>query len=140
MIRDYADADLDEVLDAWYEASLVAHSFLPADFFVAERSELADRWLPAADVFVYELDGRVVGFVALLDREVGGLFVHPDHQGQGIGRALVDHARSLRPRLELDVFAENDVGRRFYAAYGFEQVGTHIDPQTGHEQHRLRLR
>lgn len=139
MIRDYAEADVDEVLDAWYEASVIAHSFLPAEFFAAERAQIAEDWLPLARTFVYEVDHHVVGFVSLIDSVVGGLFVHPDHQGQGIGRALLDHARSLRPSLELDVFEENVIGRRFYAAYGFVVVRTHTDPQTAHTQHRLRL-
>jgi putative acetyltransferase len=139
VIRSYTTDDLDQVLDAWYEASIVAHSFLPDDFFVTERAELADRWLPAAETYVYEQDAEVVGFLSLVGNEVGGLFVHPDHQRRGIGRALVDHARSLRPNLELDVFAENEIGRRFYAAYGFELVSTHVDPLIGHLQHRLRL-
>jgi putative acetyltransferase len=139
VIRTFADADLEQVLDVWYEASIVAHSFLPAEFFVAERRALADRWLPAADTFVYEVDGRVGGFASLVDDELGGLFVHPDHQRRGIGRALVDHARSLRTTLEVDVFAENEDGVRFYLAYGFEPVGTDLDPLTGHQRRRLRL-
>jgi putative acetyltransferase len=139
VIRRYADADLDDVLDVWYEASVVAHSFLPAEFFVSERAQIADRWLPMARTFVYERDERVVGFLALIGNEVGALFVHPDHQRQGIGRALMDHARSLSPILELDVFEMNVIGRRFYAAYGFQPVGAHSDPETGHTQHRLHL-
>jgi putative acetyltransferase len=139
VIREYADGDLEAVLDAWYEASLVAHSFLPPDFFVAERRELADRWLPASETYVAERDDRVVGFLSLVGDEVGGLFVHPDHQRQGVGRALVDHARSLRGTLELDVFEENEIGRRFYAAYGFEPVAAHTDAHTGRHQLRLRV-
>ena len=140
MIRAYADADLNEVLDAWYEASLVAHSFLPAEFFVAEREEIANRWLPVAETFVYELDSYVVGFVALIGNEVGAIFVHPGHHRQGIGRALMDHAKTLRPNLELDVFENNAIGRHFYDAYGFSFVSAHRDSATGQTQHRLRLK
>lgn len=139
MIRPYTDADLDDVLDVWYEASVIAHAFLPADFFPDERVQLAERWLPQAETYVAEVDGRVVGFLSIVGDEIGGLFVHPDHQGAGVGRALVDHVRSSRATLELDVFEENEIGRRFYAAYGFEHVRTHRDEQTGHVLHRLRL-
>lgn len=141
MIREYADEDLDDVLDAWYEASIVAHSFLPDEFFLAERALLAEQWLPSSETYVAEIDGRVVGFLSLAaDDEIGGLFVHPDHQGRGVGRALVDHVRASRPTLELDVFEENVAGRAFYAAYGFEFVSARPDPTTGHTSHRLRLR
>lgn len=138
-IRAYRETDLDEVLDAWYTASVVAHSFLPTEFFPAERERVATQWLPMAETHVAEIDGHVVGFVALVGNEVGAIFLRPDHHGRGIGRALMDHARARRPMLELDVFERNEVGRRFYDAYGFEFVSAHPDPLTGETQHRLRL-
>ncbi len=98
-----------------------------------------DQWLPIAETTVYELDGRVVGFLSLIGTEVGGFFVHPDHQRRGIGRALMDDAKESRPFLELDVFAANSIGRRFYDSYGFEQVDSHIHDETGHVELRLRL-
>jgi putative acetyltransferase len=139
LIRRYLDSDLDEVLDAWYEASMVAHSFLSPEFFVTERQLMAEQWLPSAETYVCERDGRVVGFISLVGDEVGGLFVHPEHQGRGAGRALMDHARSSRSSLELEVFEENPIGRRFYDAYGFEPIGSRFDPDTGHTQIRLHL-
>jgi putative acetyltransferase len=127
------------VLDAWYQASLVAHSFLTEDFFESERQQIAEHWLPRADVVVYEIDGAVVGFLALIGNEVGAIFVLPAHQGRGIGRSLMDHARNSRPFLELDVFEANAIGRRFYHAYGFRIVDRHIHEATGQPELRLRL-
>ncbi|MDX2381091.1 MAG: GNAT family N-acetyltransferase [Acidimicrobiia bacterium] len=140
-IRPYDAPDVEELIDAWYEASLVAHSFLPAEFFVAERDLLRTEWLPVAETYVFEQDGRVVGFIALVGDEVGGIFVRPDHQGEGIGSALMDHAVALRETLELDVFEENAIGRRFYDGYGygFEFISVSHEPTTGRVQHRLRL-
>lgn len=54
--------------------------------------------------------------------------VHPDHQRQGIGRALLRAviawaaAAGVR-RLELYVLADNDRARRLYAGMGFEVEG-----------------
>ena len=84
-------------------------------------------------------DGRVVGFLALIGNEVGAIFVDPDEQGSGIGRMLMDAASSSRPFLELNVFEANEIGRRFYEAYGFEVVGRHVGEATGHPELRLRL-
>ena len=61
MIRSYTDNDLDELLEVWYEASLVAHSFLTEEFFATERRQVTERWLPVAETLVYETDGRVEG-------------------------------------------------------------------------------
>lgn len=139
MIRLYSDDDLDQLLDVWYRASLLAHSFLSKEFLESERGQIAEQWLPVAETVVYETDGRVVGFLALIGNEVGGIFVHPDYQGRGIGRALMDHGRDARPVLELDVFEANTVGRRFYDAYGFVLVGHHMNEFAGQPELRLRF-
>jgi len=139
MIRPCTSGDIEELLDVWYRASLIAHRFLTEEFFEDERTEIVERWLPSAETNVYEADGRVVGFIALIGNEVGAIFVDPDHQGRGIGRVLMDHARRSRPFLELDVFEANGIGRRFYDAYGFQVVDRHVNDRTGHFELRLRL-
>lgn len=139
MIRPFQDEDLPALLDAWYRASLGAHSFLSAEFLEAERRQIAQDWLPASETTVYEVDGRVVGFLSLVGSEVGGIFVHPDHQGRGVGRALMDIARDSRPYLELTVFEANSHGRAFYASYGFEFEERIPSGTEGHPELRLRF-
>jgi putative acetyltransferase len=139
VIRPYRESDLDDVLDVWHEASLIAHSFLDEEFLATEREEIAEHWLPIAETIVCENEGCVVGFLALIGNEVGAVFVRPAHQRNGIGRALMDRAQMSRSFLELDVFEANANGRRFYEAYGFEQVGRHLHLPTGHTELRLRL-
>ena len=139
MIREYEDKDLGQLLDAWYSASQVAHPFLDEDFFEQERKDIAALYLPNAETWVYELDGVVIGFIALIGNEVGAIFVDSKFHGQGVGRALMDKARSIRDVLELDVFEDNLVGRRFYEKYGLSRVDEHVHEETGFVQLRLRL-
>lgn len=139
MIRIYADADTEDLLDVWYRASLIAHPFLSEKFRADERTEIVQRWLPIAETTVYETEGRVVGFIALIGNEVGAIFVDPEYQGRGIGRALMSHARSSRGVLELDVFEANSIGRGFYDALGFEVIGRHLNQEAGQYELRLRL-
>jgi putative acetyltransferase len=139
VIRPYVSADLEQLLDVWYRASLISHSFLDEEFLAEERHEISERWLPIAETVVYEIDGRVVGFIALIGNEVGAIFVAPDHQGRGIGRALMDQARPSRPFLELDVFEANTSGRRFYEVFGFKVVGRHLHEASGQPVVRMRL-
>ncbi|NNC40523.1 MAG: GNAT family N-acetyltransferase [Acidimicrobiia bacterium] len=138
-IRSYADGDLEELLDVWYRASRIAHPFLSEEFLTTERREISERWLPLAETTVYDIEGHVVGFIALIGNEVGAIFVDPDHQSMGVGRALMNHARESRPVLELNVFEANAIGRRFYDAYGFEFVDRHIEEASGETELRLRL-
>ncbi len=139
VIRPYTDDDLGEVLDAWYRASLEAHSFLSEDFFDAERERLSGLWLPGSDTSVFEVGGQVVGFVSMVGNEVGGVFVTPEHQNQGVGRDLLDHVSATRRYLELEVFEANTIGRRFYDAYGFRVLSEGLESETGLPALRLRI-
>ena len=139
MIRKYEDKDLEELLDVWYSASQVAHPFLNEDFFEQERKNIAKLHIPTADTWVYEIDNAVVGFISLIGNEVGAIFVIADLHGKGIGRALMEHAKSIRAYLELDVFEDNKIGRNFYEKCGFLKVSEHLHEETGFMQLRLKL-
>ncbi len=139
MIRPYRSEDLGEVLELWHKASRIAHPFLTEAFLEKERAEIAERWLPVAETVVNELQETVVGFLALIGNEVGAIFVDPRHQGNGVGQALMDHARASREFLELDVFEANPIGRKFYEAYGFQLIGRHVHEETRQPQLRLMI-
>lgn len=139
MIRRYGDHDLDDLLEVWCQASLIAHHFMDDEFFAREHKAIQNDYLPITDTWVYELDGKVVGFISLLGQEVGAIFVHPAMQSKGIGRSLMDHARSLGGQLQLEVFKANRVGRTFYDHYGFEVVEEYFHEALGHPMLKMRL-
>ena len=62
-----------------------AHLFSPeqlAAISLAERTEFWRRFPP----IVAEVEGDVVGFVAVGNGELYAIYVHPNHWGSGIGR------------------------------------------------------
>jgi ribosomal protein S18 acetylase RimI-like enzyme len=88
-------------------------------------------------VLVAEVDGLVAGYVGLHQEiplpshehvlEINGLAVDPDHQGTGLGRRLVEAAKSEAARrgarkLTLRVLAPNASARRLYESCGFHVV------------------
>ena len=81
--------------------------------------------LPQDEVVVAEVDGRIVGFVAMSS---GGdlielLYVHPDLQRRGIGGALLERAKARMPDgFRLWVFQANAGARRFYERHGLRIV------------------
>ncbi len=96
-------------------------------------------YLVHAQTSVTVLDGSTVGFIAMVDDEIGGLFLHPDFHGQGLGRAMVDHVRPERKSLSVEVFERNAIGRRFYEAYGFEHVSNALHAPSGERVLKLQL-
>lgn len=139
MIRRYRDQDLDDLLTAWSSASEVAHPFLTQEFLELERKNIPSLYLPNAETWVFENEGRVVGFVSLLANEVGAIFVHQNQQRRGVGRQLMDKAKGLRGELFVEVFKANTMGCAFYANYGFEVVAEKVHEQTGFNLLRMRL-
>lgn len=131
MIRLYKHEDMEAVATCWRAASELAHPFLTKAFFDQEDKNLRSIYLAHAETWVTEIDGSVVGFIALIENEIGGLFLDPRFHGQGYGRALVDKAVSEKGNLTVDVFKANDLGGRFYRAYGFRKLSEYIHEPTG---------
>jgi len=92
------------------------------DGLLLSRS-LAELYESLRDFYVYEVDGRVVGTVALNIcwedlAEVRSLAVHPDFNGRGVGRELVQSCLEEARRLGIRrVFALT------YKQVFFEKLG-----------------
>ena len=138
-IRQYSKHDLPALMSSWENASAIAHPFLTSEFQDKVRQDIPSLYLPNADTWVAEVNGTVVGFIALLGNEIGALFVEPEFQGKGIGRALMDKAQHLHGDLELEVFKANHLGRKFYAGYGFELLVEKVHEETGDPVLRLKF-
>lgn len=104
-------------------AMRVSLSFLPQLHTASEDLEFfSHRFLPANEVWVAEVEGVIVGYVGFNAAWINHLYVLPDHQGQGIGPALLDKALAdARPR-QLWTFQANARARKFYEDRGFVAV------------------
>jgi putative acetyltransferase len=139
IIRKYKETDLNAVLSSWENTQTIAHAFLPDDFQHQEKINIRELYLPNADTWVVEEDHQVVGFIALIGNEVGGLFLQPIHHGKKLGKLMMDKAQELHGDLVVDVFEKNSIGRRFYAKYGFKLVEEKVHEQTGERVLRLKF-
>ncbi len=137
--RKYQNQDLRDLLTIWEAANALAHPFLSNDFVAQVRADIVELYIPNSETWVADYNGSVVGFISLIENEVGAIFVLPNHHGQGIGALLMNKACELREHLELEVFAQNTIGRTFYDCFGFLKVGESIHPQTQLEVLRLKL-
>ena len=89
------------------------------------------------EVTVLHGDGPA-GFIAVDGDDVPALYLAPAARGQGGGRALLDHARYGRDRLEFWTFRANTGARRFYDREGFREIArTEGDNEAGLPDLRL---
>jgi GNAT superfamily N-acetyltransferase len=105
----------------------------PPSLEVFERFRQAGRLWVTADA-----DDRVTGFVMveLVDdaAHIEQVSVHPDHQGQGLGRQLIEHvdawaATEGLPALTLSTFRTVAWNGPYYARLGFvELAGEELTP------------
>ena len=89
-----------------------------------EAIELPIEMIERDEVFVAEIDGKVVGlaviFIGDLEAELDGLFVEPQYWRRGIGAALVDVAtHEARNRGRALLVTANPSARGFYENCGF---------------------
>ncbi|MCL7997297.1 GNAT family N-acetyltransferase [Brucella sp. 21LCYQ03] len=130
-IRTYQAADKQTLSSIWYRASLEAHAFLGSDLLSKQQKLIEDVYLDKAETWVAILNDKPVGFIGLLDCFIGGLFVDPSAQGQGIGCSLIEHALNLKGELFLEVYADNKQACRFYTHLGFQEVSCRAEDDNG---------
>ena len=136
MIRPYREDDFEVVTAFWFEAMQVAmpemmkrmkHNLEDArEFF---RNSVVSE----SELWVYEIDGAPVAFLALADDFVDRLYVDPAHHRRGFGKALLDYAKTLSPNhLWLYTHAANKMARVFYEKNDFiaENFGVSPAPES----------
>lgn len=134
-----SNGDEDQIMSVWREASRAGHPFLSEEDLDAQERLARREHLPRADIVVAERDGQIVGFIATLGEEVGGLFVSPAVQRQGIGRRLIEDAQARSTSLSLGVYEANAQARAFYEQVGFSQVGKNDHDDEGRPLPLIRL-
>ena len=141
LIRDYDPTrDIEPCLAIWRRASEVGHPFIDAADLDADAALVREHYMPAAAIRVGELEGRPMGFIALLDNLIGGLFVDPAAHGLSIGRSLVLDALTKHPILDVEVYEANRGARAFYARLGFGEAERRDVDDQGRSLPLLRLR
>ena len=97
-----------------------------------EAGSMRNLYHPAAEVYVAEEDGAVVGFIVLTMQGpfrgyIATVGVVPERRGQGLGTRLVRFAeeRIFRevPNVFLCVSSFNARAQKFYRRLGYERIG-----------------
>jgi ribosomal protein S18 acetylase RimI-like enzyme len=124
-LRDFCDVDFTSLMDLWHATGI-------GNPKRGDSLEAIRRTLDAgARLLVMVQGGRVIASAWLTDDArrlyVHHVAVHPEAQGQGYSKSLMDEAvktaeaRGLRMKLE--VHAANERAIALYRKYGFEDIG-----------------
>lgn len=85
MIRALQKADIDSVAEIWLDTNCKAHAFIPASYWERNFASVKEM-LPQAEVYVYETENGIQGFLGLSGEYIEGLFVSEEAQSHGIGK------------------------------------------------------
>ena len=134
MIRKLQKVDINKVADIWLKTNLKAHYFIPEQYWT-NNYEVVKEMLPQADVYVYEDDKIIQGFVGINDEYIEGIFVSDEMQSHGIGKILLDYMKDKKVRLQLNVYQKNVRAMSFYQREGFTIQSERMDEFTGETEY-----
>lgn len=137
MIRKLQKSDIDRVAEIWLDTNLKAHDFISEQYW-RSNFDMVKEALLQAEVYVYESDGKVQGFIGLDGEYIEGIFVSDGMQSQGIGKALLDYAKSRKSELRLNVYRKNTRAIRFYQREGFSVRSEGLDEAVGEKDFLMR--
>ena len=131
MIRKFETQDLDAVMQIWLQANLDAHVFIPASFWRG-HFEIVRDMLPQAELYVHENEAprQIDGFIGLTGNHIEGIFVAKAARSKGVGKALLEYAKSRKPSLTLSVYQKNERALAFYQREQFTVQSEGIDEDT----------
>lgn len=131
------ETELVEVAGVWRRSRIDAvpeiEERLPHSF-EEDLEHFSQVVIRESEVWVAELDGIIVGMMAVCGEDLEKLYVDPSYQRHGIGTRLLDLAKSESPSgLTLFTHQVNRRARAFYEARGFQATKFGISPPPENE-------
>ena len=136
MIRKLQKTDINRVADIWLDTNLKAHDFIPEQYWTSNY-ELVKEMMSQSEVYVYEDDKMIQGFVGLNDEYIEGIFVSDEMQSCGIGKLLLDYIKDKKVSLRLNVYQKNARAISFYQREGFIIQCEGLDEATGEKEYTM---
>ena len=129
LIRKFKKDDLKEVLQIWLKTNIKSHSFISEKYWNSSL-EYVKKALPHSEIYVYEIDGTIHGFIGMENNYIAGIFVREKSQSIGLGKQLLDHAKRIKQNLSLNVYAKNVRAVKFYIRENFKAQSEQVDSNT----------
>lgn len=128
--------ELDQLMTIWLQSNIEAHSFIEESYW-QKHEEIVRQALPEAELFTYSIDGKIIGFLGLMNGYIAGLFIDTDYRGQGIGRQLLDQVKKETGKLSLAVYQKNHAAYQFYLKQGFRVMKEMVNEETNEKEYLM---
>lgn len=136
MIRVLEEKDVDTVAKIWLETNIKTHDFIASNYWKEHYEIIKDMFLQA-EVYVYEIEKEIMGFIGLDKEYIEGIFVLDQYQKRGIGKALLNHVKAKKEHLSLNVYQKNLNAILFYQREDFCIQYEDVDKNTGEKEYRM---
>lgn len=135
MIRQYAECDIDTLMQIWLDTNIQAHNFISPDYW-RNNFDMVRKMLPYAEIYVYEdeYSNQIDGFIGLNDNYIKGIFVKEATQSKGIGKQLLDYVKKFKSTLNLRVYQKNKKAVKFYLREKFSIQSENAGDNTGEKE------
>ena len=90
-----------------------------------------------AEVYVYEDDKMIQGFVGLSNEYMEGIFVSDEMQSCGIGKLLLDYIKNKKSQIAIKRILEECQSLSFYQREGFDIQCEGFDDATGEKEYTM---
>ncbi len=134
MIREFRISDTEQVMNLWLTGNEDAHPFIPNEYWHLHYSEVQEAILQA-NVFVYDTDGKIQGFIGMINEYIAGIFVDKNSRSHGIGTQLLNYVKQKYNTLSLEVYTKNTWAVSFYLKENFSILSETIDEDTGEKEY-----
>ena len=113
MIRNIEISDYSRLMEIWEDSVLNTHDFLKMEDFLFYKKMLP-TYFPHVNLFGYERDGALIGFMGVAGDNLEMLFIENKHRGTGVGKELVLYAIENLHIWKVDVNEQNSQAIGFY--------------------------
>lgn len=136
MIRKFEMKDTKRVMQIWLDVNMDAHNFVQGDYWLSNYQSVQKQLLQA-DIFVYEQDEEIQGFVGMTDDYLAGIFVDKKCRSMGIGKELLECVKQNYPVFSLNVYQKNRRAVDFYLREGLSIISKGIDEDTSEADYTM---
>ena len=119
-------------MEIWLQSNVKEQSFIPKKYWSKNYKEVL-RVMGLASVYLYEDDGKILGFAGAMEQELVAICVAEGFRSMGIGTFLLDRLKDEMGVLEASVYTKNKRAMNFFDKNEFEAKDIQVESSTGEE-------